>query len=121
MNTFFDFGWRKAKLRTEQLLNQLTDSINKCADEEAGKTALIEFFAEYQKIKPYKKLDVRGMVGRIGGYYSFYIRLLLVKNALDDKRYIKACDEIISLDHFDSIAYERVYLSLMFLYRKYLE
>lgn len=85
-------------------------------DEVKEKSVLMNFYSELKDIVPEKQVILRRKK-----YYSFYINLFLVMQALEKKKYSKACHEICTLDYYESILQMRVYNSLMLLLQKYLE
>lgn len=85
-------------------------------DELKAKSLLMNFYSELKDIAPESQVILRRK-----RYYSFYINLFLVMQALENKEYSKACHEICTLDYYESILQMRVYNSLMLLLQKYLE
>lgn len=85
-------------------------------DEVEVKETLIEFFKVLQGIAPDKKLNVTEF-----SYYSAYSYLLNVRRALTDGRYANACNEILTLNHFEPILQNRIYVGLIRLYHEFLE
>ena len=96
------------------------DEYGKSFDEEKAKLTLIRFFRELNNIKPDKYFIAEGRVVSVG-YYSYFINLIPVMLAINSKQYASACHEIITLNHYERILQQRVYLGLMILYHKYLE
>lgn len=87
------------------------------ADNIRAKTALTEFFKEYLKISPDRRLDL----GSRQDYYMFYVNLLPVREALEERNYPHACHELLTLFHYEPILQNRVYVCLEKLYHEYLE
>lgn len=85
-------------------------------DEKQAKSALTDFFERLRGISPDKTLDL----GSRHNYYSFYINLLPVMEALKDNHYAKACHEIITLNYYEPILQMRIYKGLMFLQSEFL-
>lgn len=85
-------------------------------DEVKAKSVLMNFFSELKNLVPEKRIILRRK-----RYYSYYINLLPIMQALENKKYSKACHEIYTLDYYESILQMRVYNSLMLLLHKYLE
>lgn len=85
-------------------------------DEEEAKNILKEFFRNLRNIKPDNFLDL----GPRRDYYSFYINLLPVRDALQNGQYAIACHEIATLNHNELMLQKRIYRELMKLYKKFL-
>lgn len=86
-------------------------------DEDEAKQALINFFAKFKNIEPDKYLD---MENRLYDYYSFYINVLLVRNKIKNGQFAKACNELLSLYHYEFMLQKRIYSALIELYNTYL-
>ena len=93
------------------------DRLDTLHDESAAREALIHFFEGFIKIKPDKVLKIQ----RCGSYYSFYINLIPLRNALSESRYSLACHELITLAFYEPILQKRIYICLIMLYREFLE
>lgn len=85
-------------------------------DEVKAKRVLTKFYFELKGFTPEKKIIIKRH-----SYYSFYINLLLIMQALEKKKYSEACHEICTLNYYESILQRRVYNSLMRLLHNYLE
>lgn len=74
----------------------------------AARAALLDFYRELRKLKPAQEY-VPGNV-----FHTSHIRgLLAVKIALVEGRYMRACNEIISLMAYQPLLQGRVYYSLV--------
>ncbi len=77
---------------------------------EQARQALILFFHELKRIEPDKEYVVkRSPNGRM--VYIHY--LINIRTALAKHRYERACNEIISLDHYDLLYQGRCYYNLI--------
>lgn len=85
-------------------------------DEVKAKRILTKFYFELKNFTPEKQIIIKRH-----SYYSFYINLLLIMQALEKKKYSEACHEICTLNYYESILQKRVYNSLMRLLHNYLE
>lgn len=111
-------GMRKKYKQLETAIEplKLFEGIFSEHDEKQAKCALTDFFEKLRDISPDKTLDL----GRRHSYYSFYINLLPVMEALKDKHYARACHEIITLNYYEPILQMRIYKGLMFLQNEFL-
>lgn len=86
-------------------------------DSVKAKSVLIDFFKVYLNMSPDKRFDF----GCRGGYYSFYIDMLSLREALEEHNYPRACNELISLCFYEPSLQNRIYVCLKKLYHEYLE
>lgn len=91
------------------------DRLNAPHDEEKAKSALIDFFDVLLTEKPDRKLKI----GR--SYYSFYLNLMPLRQALIEKKYALACHELLTLCAYEPYMQHRIYSCLAGIYRDYLE
>lgn len=82
-----------------------------------AKNALVDFFKVFLKMSPDKRLDV----GFRSNCNSFLINVRLLRNALEEHNYPRACNELISLFVYEPILQSRIYVCLEELYHKHLE
>ncbi|KLU61450.1 hypothetical protein CEB3_c21290 [Peptococcaceae bacterium CEB3] len=85
-------GWDKQKIRLFKMLEPYSSWGNE--DEEKhreAKEALCRFYDALKKCKPDKKYQV---AGRSGVHMSYFPNLILVKKALVEQRYTRACHEL---------------------------
>lgn len=98
---------------------EIYDDYFQSYDEQAAKQALINFFQMLRTVKPDKNKFIRNTFCR--NYYSFYMNVIPIMQALKEKRYANACNEILTLNHNYHILQKRIYSALLYLYDKYLE
>lgn len=82
-------------------------------DEKQAKQDLLDFFAEYKKLKPEKELRVR-----MNDYYFFANSTVNIMRLIHSGEYCIACGEMFSFYHKDYLLQKRIYLALMGLYRQ---
>lgn len=85
------------------------------AENEKARAALVDFFVTLLKEKPDRKPKINR------SYYSFYINLLPLRQALIEKKYALACHELLTLCAYEPYMQHRIYACLAGLYRDYLE
>ncbi|OZV13523.1 hypothetical protein CIW83_02960 [Tissierella sp. P1] len=80
-----------------------------------AKEALYLFYNEFSKLKPsnkYKKRDI---------WHMLYItHLYRIKKAFDEEKYMRVCNEIRSLIHYESFLQGRIYYNLIHLLEEFL-
>ncbi|SHF93396.1 hypothetical protein SAMN02746089_02789, partial [Caldanaerobius fijiensis DSM 17918] len=67
-----------------------------------------DFYVEFKKLKPSKKYERRNIL-----HMSYIFHLFKIKKALDEKKYMRACNELISLMHYEPFLQGRIYPYLM--------
>lgn len=85
---------------------------NDCEDvkNDQAREALKKFYYDLKKIEPDKEYaDKQAPSGRM--VYIHY--LINIRTALTEKKYERACNEIISLDHYDLLFQGRYYYNLI--------
>lgn len=79
--------------------------------ETQAKNALLIFYDDYSD----RPTDSNFNLGNWDQYYSFLDRLCIIRNALKNKRYQKACRELRSFMHYELIFQSRIHSSLIYL------
>lgn len=92
-------------------------ALDKPCDEEKAKSVLLNFYSALGTARAEKTLFFSDR----GNYYSFMINMIPFQKALDAKKYALACHELRTLCHYEPILQQRIYHSLMLLYREHLE
>ncbi|SHE95427.1 hypothetical protein SAMN02745195_01542 [Thermoanaerobacter uzonensis DSM 18761] len=77
-----------------------------------AKKALQEFYKELKKLRPSKKYE-KNIV-----HFSYIPYLLKIKKALDERKYMRACNELISLMHYEPFLQRRIYYNVLKLLEK---
>lgn len=77
-----------------------------------AKKALKDFYLELKKLKPYRRYE-KNML-----HLSYIPYLVRIKKALDEKRYMRACNELISLMHYEPFLQGRIYYNILKLLEK---
>lgn len=90
--------------------------------ETEAKRTLLSFFSIYATLSPETKAPDPGkeQLPRMG-YYTVFLRILPIFNALCYGHYREACRELYSLYSYEDLLQNRVYTALMLLYHKFLE
>lgn len=78
-----------------------------------AKNALKEFYTELKKLKPSEKYERRDML-----HMSYIFHLVKIKKALDERKYMRACNELISLIHYEPFMQGRIYYNVLNLLEK---
>ncbi|HBT48666.1 MAG: Uncharacterized protein XD49_0381 [Caldanaerobacter subterraneus] len=73
-----------------------------------ARKALQEFYAEFKKLKPSKKYERRDIL-----HMSYIFHLVKIKKALDERKYMRACNELISLMHYEPFLQGRIYYNVL--------
>lgn len=76
-----------------------------------AKNALLIFYDDYNNIP----IDTTFNFGWLDQYYSFLDRLLIIRAAIKNKQYLKACRELRSFMHYELIFQSRIHSSLIYL------
>ena len=113
-----DRKYRKIYDNAQRLEKYIGAAYKEVCDEDAARYELISFFKTFQKCGPDKRLFISG---RPGGYYSFLINLMAVRNALVSGKYALACHELKTLFDYEPILQERIYYPLCSLYEDYIK
>ncbi|MGB9841016.1 hypothetical protein [Thermovenabulum sp.] len=74
--------------------------------------ALKDFYNELKKLKPSRKYE-KNML-----HLSYIPYLVRIKKALDEKRYMRVCNEIVSLMHYEPFLQGRIYYNVLNLLEK---
>ena len=77
-----------------------------------AKKALQNFYKELKKLKPSKKYEKNIT------HFSYIPYLVKIKKALDERKYMRACNEIISLMHYEPFLQGRIYYNVLKLLEK---
>jgi len=83
-----------------------------------AKEALVIFYRELSKRKPTKKYCLSNSLRLHLNYIPYFVKL---KRAFDQRLYMRVCNEIISLMHYDDIFQRRIYYNTLKLIEEYLE
>ena len=108
---------RSQKKRLSVVLKECVkfDALDVQHDEDKAKSALIDFFETFLREKPDKKLKIGW------SYYSYFMRLMPLRQAIIDKQYSLACHELLDLCAFEPYLQKRIYVCLDEIYRHYLK
>lgn len=88
-------------------------------EEVAAKAALKQFFTEFKKATPHEHIEFKHAGG--WGYYSYFLSVVPIWEALMKGKYCMACHELITVYAYEQLLQKRVYNALMYLERKFLE
>ncbi len=77
-----------------------------------AKKALKDFYQELKKLKPSIKYEKNVQ------HLSYIPYLIRIKKALDGKKYMRACNELISLMHYEPFFQGRIYYNTLNLLEK---
>ncbi|ADL67878.1 hypothetical protein [Thermoanaerobacterium thermosaccharolyticum] len=73
-----------------------------------ARRALQEFYVEFKKLKPSKKYEKRDIL-----HMSYIFHLVKIKKALKEQKYMRACNELISLMHYEPFLQGRIYYNVI--------
>lgn len=82
-----------------------------------AREALGVFYKELLKRKPSKVYSLSNSLRLHLNYIPYFVRL---KEAFDQQKYMRVCNEMISLMHYDDIFQGRVYYNVLKLMEEYL-
>jgi len=80
-----------------------------------AKEILLVFYKELLKVKPEKKYDA----GRF--HLSYLFQLIPIRKAFEEQRYMRVCNELLSLLHFEPITQPRIYYNVLRMLKHYLD
>jgi hypothetical protein len=73
-----------------------------------AKKALYEFYLELKKRRPSKVYEKRDML-----HLSYLPCLVKIKKALMERKYMRACNELVSLMHYEPFFQKRIYYNVL--------
>lgn len=80
-----------------------------------AKEALYIFYEELTKCKPSKKYKNRN-----GEHMSYLRYLVAIKKALLEEKYMRACNELLSIIHYEPFLQKRIYFNIINLLKEHL-
>lgn len=86
------------------------DEVDSNLNSEA-KQGLKQFYTALEKIKV--DTDYQSCVATVGGHFSYLLRMILIRQALDQKQYQRVCNEIYALAHYELFFQGRVYYNVL--------
>jgi hypothetical protein len=72
-----------------------------------AKKVLKDFYQELKKLKPSRKYE-KNML-----HLSYIPYLVRIKKALNEKKYMRACNELVSLMHYEPFLQGRIYYNIL--------
>lgn len=107
---------KKARQRLSKIITGYENWWNNKGEErnQEARKKLIEFCKEYKKYKPSTYYET-GQLTAKETHTSYMQWLIDIKEALDEGLYMRACSELGSLMHYESIFQRRIYYNLIYL------